>query len=137
MLEILPTPPPFLPPLQAIKRIDRFNLLDARQLTGAPDKMPKDAPDVMAALTRLSAEGLLAAVSKGSHFLILGGTGKSTDSGITVYHDGFTISRERDGSFLAGVAGPGNHSEQVPARTLSEATDAVLSVYRSRGILGR
>jgi hypothetical protein len=57
----------------------------------------------------------------------------SVDSGILSYDDPFLISLEKDGTFLAMVAGPGNLSERNRTTTLPEAVDLVLRVYRTRG----
>lgn len=116
------------PPMPFLQWLDRLWLLDS-----ASQVQPIDAPaDVEAAIARLLAAGLVGRASRDPLHLLFGGKSKSRDSGITVYQEGFMISRERDGRLLAGVAGPGNLSESAYVRTLHEATDFVMGVYSAR-----
>lgn len=128
MLEIAHSPRPFLPPVRATQRIEHLDLLDS-----APMVRPTDSPaDVDAALLRLLAEGLVGRASRDPRTLLFGGTSKSSDSEITSYQEPFMISRESDGTLLAGVAGPGQLSETARVKTLQEATDFVIGIYVGR-----
>jgi hypothetical protein len=128
MLDIAPSFQPFFQPVQTLQRVERFVVLD-----NPPKGSPLDAPaDVEAALARLLAEGLVGRASRDPLHLLFGGKSKSTDSEITAYQEPFMISRERDGTLLAGVAGQGNFDESAIVKTLEEATAFVLGIYAKR-----
>jgi hypothetical protein len=97
-------------------------------------------PEVEAeeALARLRAAGLVARIPKRPPFQIVGGTSTVADTKIVTYVDGFVITLEKDGSFLAQVGERLDHPrERFRTARLGDAVDAVLDTYRRRNSLPR
>lgn len=113
--------------------VDRLRLIPAN----AGPSSPSTALTVDDALARLQQAGLACEIARRERCHIHGGANVFVDGGIRGYEDAFVIL-ESDGQFLAIVSGAGGHQhdEEHTIDTLSEAVDAVLSVYRRRGALG-
>lgn len=121
----IPTPP-VLPGVWLIRRADR---LAVREL---PSPAPAADADVERALTHLRSYGLVAGISRRARLLILGGTSAANAPEAPIFQEGFMISLEADGTFSILVTGPGPREAAAQARTLTEATEKVLDIYRSR-----
>lgn len=132
--------PPFLSPIWAIARIERFDPIGVKQARqDDPGAVTTDHVDEAAAAEacgRLRAEGLAVGAAGRAHLPIVGGTSVIAGSSIVAYEEGFMISRGKDGSFHAQVAGrPGHRVERHSRASLGEAVDLVLTIYRRRGSL--
>lgn len=120
-----------LPPW--LKGIDRLRIIPA----GAPSKS-SEAMTADDAIARLTQARLACGKAQGQRLHILGGTSIIVDRDIRGYENAFAILAEPDGRFLVLVSGVGRHhdDEETTVETLAEAVDAVISLYRSRGVLG-
>lgn len=114
------------------KGIDRLGLIPA----GAGTSSSSDLRTADEAVARLTHAGLACEKAKGQRLHILGGTRTFVARGIHGYERPFTILEEETGGFTAIVAGARPfRDEDVCAPTLAQAVEAILGIYRARGML--
>jgi hypothetical protein len=117
--------PPYLHP----KGVERLRLIPA-------DVGPSNPLTADGAIACLREAGL-ACENARRPLHIHGGTAPFVDRDIRGYENAFVILAQEGEQFLAIVSGVGGHQhdEEVTTSTLTEAVDAVISIYRRRGAL--
>ena len=87
------------------------------------------------AIERLTELGLECESVPGESLHILGGITRFVDNGIRGYEKRFTIFEE-DNGFTAAVSEASPFGdEETKVKTLSEAVDAIIAIYRQRGFI--
>jgi hypothetical protein len=114
------------------KGIDRLGLIHSNtDPVGSSEVLTADA-----ALARLSGAGLACRRAPGEPLHIQGGTSGFVVHGARGYERPFAIVEEADEGFTAAVIGVRPyHDEEVSVATLAQAVEAVLRIYRARGML--
>ena len=111
------------------KGIDRLGLIQS-------DADRVGSSEVLTALTRLSDAGLACRRVPGEPLHIQGGMSGFVVRGAQGYERPFAIVEEARGGFTAAVIGVRPfRDEEVLVATLAHAVEAVLRIYRARGML--
>ena len=131
-MERLPEFQFLLPRHPWLKGLDRLVVLSDRVARATSSaELSADA-----ALARLSQAGLACRRAAGELLHILGGTSAFEASGIRGFERHFVILKQPEGGFIASITGTRSFpGEEVEVATLAQAVDAVLGVYRTRGML--